>query len=59
MDNCANGNGAAARRVTIPDGEDGYYPPISDNRYKGLIFWWTFGELRGDPDQLARYVSRW
>ncbi len=36
-----------------------YYPPISDNRYKGLIYWWTFGELRADPQQVARYVRSW
>ena len=47
------------RDVIDPRSDGEYYPPFSDNRYKGLIYWWTFGELRGDPEQLARYISQW
>lgn len=45
--------------VDVPQRDSDYYPPFSDNRYKGLIYWWTFGELRADPDQLGRYVRGW
>jgi len=47
------------RNLIGPHADDDYYPPHSDNRYKGLIYWWTFGEHRADPEQLARYISQW
>ena len=59
MDNCPVGKGATPKHIVLPSSDDDYYPPISDNSYEGLIFWWTFGELRSDPEQLTRYTSAW
>jgi hypothetical protein len=53
-----NGKGGDKDKL-VPQSDEDYYPPLSDNRYKGLIYWWTFGEQRADPEQLARYVSCW
>ncbi len=52
-------NGGRDNGVVVPRLDGEYYPPLSDNRYKGLIYWWTFSELRANPEQLVRYIHGW